>query len=170
MISIDEFPKIMNLLQDLLLEQYGLDCDPFQPFLSSEETTHLIQAWCNPNLSNLDFKGITYDGDGGFLALWLKRKDDSILKHPVVFFGSEGDRWVVAEDFIDFLWGLAYGITLNDPTGEDMSRFYKMNPAFMEFASKYALAGKKSIGEIIASAKIETKFFRDYIESVCQSD
>jgi hypothetical protein len=166
MMTPDQFPQIMHSLQELLLEQYELDCQDFQPFLESEETTSIIQAWTsNPNLSNLDFKGITYDGSGGFFALWLVY-DDSILEQPVVFLGSDGERYVVAENLADFLWSLAYGIPLNDPTKKDMSRFYREDSAFMEFACKYALAEKRSIAEIVAGAITETKSFREFIESV----
>ena len=59
-----------------------------------------------------DGEGIDFgqDGSGGYVAFWLIRLGEDLLRQPIVYFGSEGEIGVVAANFSDYLWLLAGGI------------------------------------------------------------
>ncbi|MDX3638519.1 SMI1/KNR4 family protein [Streptomyces sp. MB09-02B] len=88
----------------------GVDFEPFEVFLSAEETTEWFRAWTgNDELDGEAFRVFGQDGTGGYAAFWLIRPGLPLADQPVVFLGSEGETGVVARDLGDFLWLLAGG-------------------------------------------------------------
>ncbi|OYP16077.1 SMI1/KNR4 family protein [Streptomyces sp. FBKL.4005] len=89
----------------------GVDFEPFDAFLSAEETTDWFRAWTgNAEASGDVFRVFGCDGTGGYAAFWLVRPGRDLAEQPVVFLGSEGETGVVARDLADFLWVLADGL------------------------------------------------------------
>ncbi|MFB7168134.1 SMI1/KNR4 family protein [Streptomyces sp. NPDC056242] len=88
----------------------GVDFEPFEAFLTADETTDWFRAWTgNGELNGDAFRVFGQDGTGGYAALWLTLPDRPLVEQPVVFLGSEGETGVVARDLGAFLWLLADG-------------------------------------------------------------
>jgi hypothetical protein len=89
----------------------GVDFEPFEAFLSADETTEWFRAWTgNSELDGNDFRVFGQDGTGGYAAIWLARSGHLLAEQPVVFLGSEGETGLIADNLGAFLWVLADGV------------------------------------------------------------
>ncbi|WP_413459640.1 hypothetical protein [Herbaspirillum huttiense] len=89
----------------------GIEFEPYDEFLSTDETKRWFQSWTgNPTADASCFRVFGQDGTGGYVAFWTIRPDADLLEQPVVFMGSEGQTAVVARSFHDYLWLLAAGL------------------------------------------------------------
>ena len=87
------------------------------------------------------------DGSGGYAAFWLVNNVEDLLQQPIVFFGSEGEVGVVAQNFGDYVWLFAHGLGPYEAVAyPDLKR--PLNSKFLHFAQEVApsnnLASKKS--------------------------
>lgn len=107
------FPAVLAAAMAVRLEcmgEDGVDFEPYESFLTAEETTEWFRAWTgNGEVTGDDFRVFGQDGTGGYAAFWLVRPGRELAEQPVVFLGSEGETGVVARDLGAFLWLLADG-------------------------------------------------------------
>ncbi|WP_329553513.1 SMI1/KNR4 family protein [Streptomyces sp. NBC_00696] len=107
------FPPPLAAAMAVRLDLCGeddVDFEPFEAFLSADETTDWFRAWTgNGEVDGDDFRVFGQDGTGGYAAFWLVRVGRPLVEQPVVFLGSEGEIGVVARDLDAFLWLLADG-------------------------------------------------------------
>jgi len=143
----------------------GFDFEPFDKFLSADESTSWIRAWTgNQELTGDEFRVFGQDGTGGYATFWLVRPDADILEQPIVFFGSEGELGVVAKNFDDYLWVLAHGAGPYEAAsyGGETS---KPHEGFTSFAEKHAPHAKKTAKHAIDAAKSEFPDFEARIRA-----
>jgi hypothetical protein len=164
-------PKVLRALLELefdYAEGNGMDFEPYSEFLSEEDTRSWIQAWTgNSELSGKEYLIFGQDGTGGYAAIWRTRADKGLLDQPVVFFGSEGDLGVIAENFSSFLWLLAGGFGPYEAVaypGEDR----EANEAFTDFARSHASSAPISPQEVLANARREFPTFEDGVRTSCR--
>jgi hypothetical protein len=164
-------PKALRELLELefdYAEGSGIDFEPYSEFLSVEDTRSWIQAWTgNKELSGEEYLVFGQDGTGGYAAIWRTRADKGLLDQPVVFFSSEGDLGVVAEDFSSFVWLLAGGFGPYEAIaypGENR----EANPAFAEFANRHASRAPIGPHEVLANARREFPTFEGGVRSSCR--
>lgn len=164
-------PALMQRLHQIqfdYLEGRGIDFEPYEAFLSVEDTQNWFRAWTG----NADVDGKSYlvfgqDGTGGYAALYLKRDGTHLLDQPIVFFGSEGDMGVITQNFSDYLWLLASGhgpyeaVTHPD---DDKTPDVEL----LKFAINNATLPQSKPSEIIGKAKAEFPTFEPDILSMCR--
>ncbi|MFI1353211.1 SMI1/KNR4 family protein [Streptomyces sp. NPDC020898] len=103
------FAAAMAVRLDCIGED-GVDFEPYEAFLTADETTDWFRAWTgNGELNGDAFRVFGQDGTGGSAAFWLIRPGRALAEQPVVFLGSEGETGVVARNLGSFLWLLADG-------------------------------------------------------------
>ncbi|MFJ3901062.1 SMI1/KNR4 family protein [Streptomyces sp. NPDC090025] len=154
----------------------GVDFEPYESFLTAEETTDWIRAWTsNAELSGDDFRVFGQDGTGGYAALWLVRTGRELGEQPVVFLGSEGETGVVARDLGAFLRLLADGfgpweaVTLYDPEPDPESDWVPgAHPDLAAVAEQFAPGRRASAADIIGRAAHEFPDFDDTIMKLCR--
>jgi len=151
-----KLPSVLAALHELEFdynEGDGIDYEPFEEFFPAEENTDWIRAWTgNQELTGAEYRIFGQDGTGGYAAFWLVHKGKDVLEQPIVFFGSEGEKGVVAVDFADLLWLFADGVGpmeaieygADEPTP---------NAAFVAFATEHAPAARKSGAEVLKKAQ-----------------
>jgi hypothetical protein len=148
----------------------GVDFEPFEEFLSAEETTSWFRAWTgNATLNGDGFRIFGQDGTGGYAAFWLVRQDQALVDQPVAFLGSEGETSVIARDLGDFLWLLADGLgpcEAADP--RERERASRPNQVLAAIAEGFAPGRRRSAVAVIASADQEFPGFDDLIMELCQ--
>lgn len=86
------------------------DFQPYEQFLSCDDTAFELFLGCDyPDAERItqQFKMFGRDAAGGQYALWLRQFDDDLMTCPVVYFDSEGDFYVVADYFGEFMWLMA---------------------------------------------------------------
>ncbi|HEY8359901.1 MAG TPA: hypothetical protein VIL30_20790 [Ramlibacter sp.] len=164
------FPPLLTRLLAIECEYddgNGIDFEPHSGFMSASETQDWFRAWTgNQDADASCYHIFGQDGTGGYAAFWLARGATDILQQPVVFFGSEGEVGVVARDFFDYLWLLAgrYGpyeavsYPIEDRDAE---------PAFTAFAAAHASERRKSVGDVIATARAEFPTFVEDVQKLC---
>ena len=144
----------------------GIDFEPYEEFMSPDESKSWIQAWTgNKELTADEYRIFGQDGTGGYAMFWLVRPDADVLEQPIVFFGSEGELGVVARNFDDYAWLLAHGagpLEVVSYGGETS----KPHAGFTTFAEKHAPHAKKSPKEAIAAAKSEFPDFEARIRKL----
>jgi hypothetical protein len=105
------------------------------------------------------------DASGGLAALWLVREGRPLLEQPIVFFGSEGERGVVASTFCDYLWLVAGGYgpyeAVCDPPSDDAPR--RNLPEVRALAERYARSHQQSPRAVLAAAVSQFPDFDQYI-------
>jgi len=164
-----QFPDLLKKLHQLDFDYAdgdGIDFEPYQDFLSPEETAGFLTAWTgNPqaDASTLLFFG--QDGTGGCAAFWIVNKDKTILDQPIVFLGSEGEMGVVAKDFNDYLW------LLSQNHGPFESIEYpeantQINNDFLNFAKQNSKSNSRSVTEILNDAQSSYPNFKTWIEDM----
>lgn len=140
----------------------GVDFEPYDRFMPSEENAAWIRAWTgNRELTGSEYRVFGQDGSGGYAALWLVREGESLLDQPIVFFGSEGELGVIASSFYDYLWLLAGGYGPEEavaypPTGDAIRRDL---PEVRALAERYAKHAEKSPRAVLAAAAAEFPTF-----------
>lgn len=145
----------------------GVDFEPFDGFLSADETRSWFRAWTgDPDATGDEFRVFGQDGSGGYAAFWLVRPQSALVDQPVVFLGSEGELGVVARDLAAYLWLLADGFgpfeAVQYPT-----RPASPVPAFTAIAERYAPERRQSASDVIAEAGQEFPAFEDTILELC---
>ncbi|MFB7982578.1 SMI1/KNR4 family protein [Streptomyces vinaceus] len=108
-----QFPAPLAAAMSVRLDcmgEDGVDFEPYEAFLTTDETTDWLRSWTgNRELNGDEFRVFGQDGTGGSVAFWLIRPDQALAEQPVVFLGSEGETGVVARSLGAFLWLLADG-------------------------------------------------------------
>ena len=164
-------PKVLRELLELEFEYAdgdGMDFEPYSEFLSEKDTRSWIQAWTgNKELTGEEYLVFGQDGAGGYAAIWCARNGHGLLDQPIVFFGSEGELGVIAEDFSKFQWLLAGGFgpyeAVAYPEGNR-----EANAAFTEFARRHAGSTRIGPQEVIARARHEFSTFEENVRSSCR--
>jgi hypothetical protein len=165
------FPKLLSDLHEIEIEYdegNGMDFEPYQVFQSAEENASWLQAWTgNKTLTGEEYRVFGQDGTGGFAAFWLVRADKPMLEQPIVFFGSEGDVGVVANDFADYLWVLAGGVGPMEAV-ERVNPKRPANADFTAFAERHSKDRKKTVSEAISIARKAFPTFEADIRALCK--
>ncbi|MEU4357854.1 SMI1/KNR4 family protein [Streptomyces virginiae] len=148
----------------------GIDFEPYEAFLSAEDTTDWFRAWTGNNELDGDaFRVFGQDGTGGYAAFWLVRPGLPAAEQPVVFLGSEGETAVVARDLGDFLWLLADGCGPYEaaaPYGADWTS--RPDGALTAVAERFAPDSRRSAGAVIELAAEEFPDFDGTIMELCR--
>ena len=146
----------------------GVDFEPYDAFDSAEETTDWLRSWTgNRELDGGAYRLFGQDGSGGLAAIWCVRPGRPLAEQPVVFFGSEGERGVVAANLSDFLWVLADGSGPQEAV-EYPDRKARPNATLAEIAERHATTGRRPAAEIIAGARAELATFDEDIDALCR--
>lgn len=166
----NEFPELLAQANRLVYDYAdgdGIDFEPFEEFLSAEETERWFRAWTgNPDADGSHFRVFGQDGSGGYAAFWTVRQDADLREQPIVFLGSEGETAVVARSFHDYLSLLAAGLGPCEAASfPEEPRIAQ--PQLAEFARKNAAPGR-SAHEVMEDAKHEFPNFHQFIESQCR--
>ncbi|CAL9647416.1 hypothetical protein SUDANB96_06555 [Streptomyces sp. enrichment culture] len=148
----------------------GVDFEPFEAFLSAEETTDWFRAWTgNDELDGDCFRIFGQDGSGGYAAFWLIRPNQPLADQPVVFLGSEGETGVVARDLGDFLWLLADGFGPREATSSyEPDWTPRPNPDLVAIAERFAPGRRRSAAGVVELATQEFPEFDDTIMELCR--
>jgi len=164
-------PELMQKLHKLEFDYsdgQGIDFEPYETFLSAEETGDWFQAWTgNSDVDGDSFLIFGQDGTGGYAAFWRVRDNEDLLAQPIIFLGSEGELGIVSQNFSDYLWLLASGHgpyeAIAYPDDEKSP-----NLEFLEFAKQNATTPQSKPTEIIARAQAEFADFEEHILSLCK--
>ena len=164
-------PKLMRELHQLEFDYadgQGIDFEPYHDFLSPEETSGWFRAWTGNEMADASqYLVFGQDGTGGYAAIWRIRDEQDLLEQPIVFFGSEGELGIVAQNFTDYLWLLAGGHSpyeaVADPSDEQSPQ-----PAFTEFARLHAATPQEKPSRIISKARAEFPDFAERIRTICR--
>jgi hypothetical protein len=159
----------LNLIEWDYDDGDGIDFEPFEHFLSPDETADWLQAWTgNDEVTGAEFLVFGQDGTGGYAALWLIRPDAELAAQPVVFLGSEGETGVVARNLADYLWLVAGGYgpleAVEYPPSDDTVR--RDVPAARALAEREAPSARRSPRELLAAAQDEFPGFGELIEGL----
>ncbi|WP_024761784.1 hypothetical protein [Streptomyces exfoliatus] len=170
-----QFPSPLAAAMAVRLEcigEDGVDFEPYESFLTADETTEWFRAWTGNNeLNGDDFRVFGQDGTGGNVAFWLIRQGQGLVEQPVVFLGSEGETGVVARDLGAFLWLLADGFgpweaaTSYEP---EPDRAPQVNRDLTAIAEQFAPDRRASAAAIITQATREFPYFDDTIMKLCR--
>lgn len=145
-----------------------VDYEPYDEFVSAEQTRGWWQAWTgNTDLDGGDFRVFGQDGTGGMVAFWLERPGRPLVDQPVVFFGSEGERGVVASDLANYLWLLADGSGPHEAVAQP-HRASCPNPTMVAIAERFAPDARRSAAEVISTAREEFPDFERAIGELCR--
>lgn len=161
-----DFPAPLAELAAISFLPDGIEYEPFDRFLSGEETTEWLRAWTgNAAVDGDAFRVFGQDCSGGHAAFWLVRDGEPLVRQPIVFLGSEGEIGVVASNLSDFLWLLAEGsgpmevVEGEEPPGRP--------PAGVEaIAERHAGAPRRTAAEVVAAARNEFADFGATIEAL----
>ncbi|MFB7982807.1 SMI1/KNR4 family protein [Streptomyces vinaceus] len=149
----------------------GVDFEPFEAFLSADETTEWFRAWTgNRELDGNRFRVFGQDGTGGYAALWLIHPDRPLAEQPIVFLGSEGETGVVARNLGAFLWLLADGFgPWEAATSYDRNPEWSQHPnrALTAIAEQFAPDRRAPAAAVIEQATQEFPDFDDTIMKLC---
>ncbi|WNZ14221.1 SMI1/KNR4 family protein [Streptomyces sp. 11x1] len=148
----------------------GVDFEPFEAFLSAEETADWLRAWTgNDQLDGDAFRVFGQDGSGGYAAFWLIRPGRPLADQPVVFLGSEGETGVVARDLGDFLWLLADGVgPWEAATSYEPDRTPTPDHELTAVAGRFAPDRRRSAAAVIELATQEFPDFDDIVMALCR--
>lgn len=170
-----QFPAALAAAMAVRLEcigEDGVDFEPYESFLTADETTEWFRAWTgNSELSGDDFRVFGQDGTGGIAAFWLVRPGRELVEQPVVFLGSEGETGVVARDLGAFLWLLADGLGPWEAAtsyGPEPARAPQASRDLAAIAERFAPDCRASATAIIAQAAQEFADFDDTIMKLCR--
>ncbi|MEW9533907.1 SMI1/KNR4 family protein [Microbispora sp. NPDC049125] len=166
-----DFPPALTAVAGVTFEftrDGGVDYEPYEEFPSTEETTAWFRAWTgNAEVSGDAFRVFGQDGTGGLAAFWLVLPEKGLADQPIVFFGSEGDRGVIARDLGCYLWLLADGFGPFEAVAfPDQSS--RPNPEMTAIAEQYAPDLRKPAKTVIREAAEEFPHFNRMIEELCR--
>jgi hypothetical protein len=146
----------------------GIDFEPYQSFMSVADTEKWLRAWTgNKKVDASPFLVFGQDGTGGYGAFWNVLPGRDLFEQPIVFFGSEGELGVIAENFSDYLWLLASGhgpyeaVAYPDEATDP-------HPEFTAFAKKHAKTPKRGVTEILETARTVFPDFEKDIRALTQ--
>ena len=166
----NRFPRALRSLNKLefdYLDGEGIDFEPYQKFLSNKETDDWLRSWTgNQSVDAGCYKVFGQDGTGGLAAIWTVQSGRSLLEQPIVFFGSEGELGVVASCFDDYAWLLAQGVGPYEAVAYGAESCRRC-AAFEAFANRHAPEKKKSVEEILETAKLKYPTFQDDVTNLC---
>ncbi|MFJ9764632.1 SMI1/KNR4 family protein [Streptomyces erythrochromogenes] len=169
-----QFPAMLAAAMAVRLEcigEDGVDFEPYESFLSADETTEWFRAWTgNGELNGNDFRVFGQDGTGGNAAVPLVRPGRELAEQPVVFLGSEGETGVVARDLGAFLWLLADGFgpwEAGTSYVPEPDWAPQANCDLAAIAERFAPDRRASAASIIAQAAQEFPDFDDTIMKLC---
>ncbi|WP_432536963.1 SMI1/KNR4 family protein [Kineococcus arenarius] len=157
----------------------GVDHDPFESFWSAQETAGWIRNWTgNPHLEGREFRMFGEEGSGGVVGFWMVRGGVPVEAQPVAFFGSEGERVVLARDLASFLWLLADDIgpwdaaLFADPDLDHDSDLEQEEEPWSradiaEVARRYAPDAARTARQIVLEAQAEFPEFGDLVQGWC---
>lgn len=146
----------------------GIDFEPYPEFLSPEETTDWFRAWTgNETADGSCFRVFGQDGTGGYAAFWISHPDSNILKQPIVFLGSEGEKGVVASDFDSYLWLLASGIGPYEAVAYPITDG-STHEQFQAFARENSSVGQMGARTVLEQAQSKHPDFPELIDSLCR--
>ncbi|MFD7614612.1 SMI1/KNR4 family protein [Streptomyces sp. NPDC059828] len=149
-------------------EGEGVDFEPYDGFLTAEDTTDWLRHWTgNHQLEGDAYRVFGQDGTGGYAAVWYARAGRPLTEQPVVFLGSEGERGVVAGNLSDFLWVLADGF---GPMEAALQEEREPNPDadLTALAERHATTRRRPALEIVAEARAEFAAFSDDLDALCR--
>ncbi|WP_257137197.1 SMI1/KNR4 family protein [Streptomyces sp. b62] len=170
-----QFPDALDAAMAVRIEcigEDGVDFEPYECFLSADETTDWFRAWTgNTEVNGDEFRVFGQDGTGGYAAFWLVRPGRELAQQPVVFLGSEGETGVVARDMGAFLWLLADGFgpweaATSDEPEPDWAP--QVNRDLAAVAERFAPNHRAPAAAIIDQAAHEFSDFDDTIEKLCR--
>jgi len=153
----------------------GVEFEPYEAFLSADETTEWLRGWTgNGELNGDAFRVFGQDGTGGNAAFWLIRPGRALAEQPVVFLGSEGETGVVARDLGAFLWLLADGwgpceAALSNPPepesrpGSDPAAISRPRRELTAVAVRFAPHRRSTAAVVIEQATREFPDFDDIV-------
>ncbi len=165
-----DFPKILADFHAIEIdyETDEIDYEPYNSFLSKEESNEWFRAWTgNSEVSADKYLIFGQDGTGGLTAFWLAHDSDDILMQPIVFFGSEGETGVVASCFKDFVWLFAQGYGPYEAVAYPVDEINELSQ-FLEFSTKHYGMNKVEPWEIVKRAKSHFPNFSSDIENLCR--
>jgi hypothetical protein len=146
----------------------GIDFEPFDDFMSEEETDGWIRAWTgNKELNGRDYLIFGQDCTGGYVAIWRKRPEAVLLEQPIVFFGSEGELGVVAANFSEYLWLLAHGLGPYEAVTYPSDECTPV-PAFVDFARRHSRVDPLKPSAILQRARNEFPSFEHDVRASCR--
>lgn len=149
-------------------EGEGVDFEPYEAFLSAEETTDWLRHWTgNHELDGDAYRVFGQDGSGGLAAVWCVRPGQPLDRQPVVFMGSEGEVGLVAGDLSGFLWVLADGFGPRE-AALYAERAARPDAALAEIAGRHASAPRRPAREIVAGARAEFASFEEDLDELCR--
>ncbi|RAG87674.1 SMI1/KNR4 family protein [Streptacidiphilus pinicola] len=147
----------------------GVDFEPYEEFLTAEDTTEWFRRWVgNPELAEDEFRLRLFGRNrgGGRVGFWLTRPDQPLVDQPVVVLGSEGEAVVVARSLGDFLWLLAGGFgPWEAATGPHGDWVPQPDEAFASLARRYAADHEQTPTAVIEQAALE---FPDLDETIME--
>ncbi|MGW6255938.1 SMI1/KNR4 family protein [Streptomyces sp. NPDC055085] len=169
------FPVALGAAMAVRLDLIGedkVDFEPYEAFLTAEETTDWFRAWTgNGELDGDEFRVFGQDGTGGNVAFWLIRPGRPLVEQPIVFLGSEGETGVIARNLAAFLWLLADGFgpweasTTHDPEPGWAPR---PNRELAAIAAQFAPDQRAPAAAIVEQATHEFPDFDDTVMERCR--
>jgi hypothetical protein len=164
--SREPMPSLMKELHRMEFDYAhgkGIDFEPYREFMSAEEASDWFRAWTgNPSVRGSEYLVFGQDGTGGLAAFWCARPDDDLLEQPIVFFGSEGELGIVANNFRDFLWLLAGGLGPYEAvTSPGVARL--IQPHLSAFAAIHAPENEQTVAEVLARAQAAFPDFEKHV-------
>lgn len=165
--SLPELLSQVNQLPYDYADGDGIDFEPYDVFLSVDETSHWFRAWTgNSDADASKFRVFGQDGTGGYVAFWTVRNTSDLLVQPIVFMGAEGETAVLARNFYDYLWLLADGMGPCKATSFPESARVPQ-PELERFALKNSAPARKA-AEVLRDARAEFPSFVQDVEAQCR--
>lgn len=166
----NSFPELLSQVNRLAYEYAdgdGIEFEPYDEFLSANETSLWFKAWTgNPDADASKFRVFGQDGTGGYVAFWTVRNTSDLLAQPIVFMGSEGETAILARNFYDYLWLLAEGLGPCEATSfPDAPRISQ--PDLEAFALKNSVPARRA-ALVLQDARAEFPSFVQDVEAQCR--
>jgi len=166
----DSLPDLVNQANQLPYEYAdgnGIEFEPYDAFLSADETARWFKAWTgNPNADASKFRVFGQDGTGGYAAFWTVRDTPDLLAQPIVFLGSEGEAAILSRNFFDYLWLLAAGLGPCEATSSpDLPRVAQ--PELKSFALRHS-GPSRTAAQVLQDVRAEFPSFVQDIEAQCR--
>ena len=147
-----EAPQVIKELYELDYdtEDNCLDFEPYENFMSPEETASLLENWTgDKNYKGQEYRVFGRKASGCEYAIWLVKENVQLLEQPVVLLDSEGQAYTVATNYSDFLWVL---IALED----------EVNSSVKDYVLKNTTTPQRDIEDILHEANEKYDFY-EYI-------
>lgn len=137
-------------------------------FETPNETREWMEAWTGNEAPPADkLRVFGQDGSGGKVGFWRTDKEKRLDAEPVVFFGSEGELGVVAEDLPDFLTLMAAGVSPGHAVAYGVEALRAPQEAVASLLlEEYPEAATRSVEEVIADAKGAVPDFQGTIRAL----